>query len=261
MTFLEFDHTTSPATASEIHHELQPLESISLTEMDSVALMNRVDTKYVLGEDCLLDLLRRIQTDYRILEIDGIRIFQYETLYFDTPQRQCYLQHHNGKLNRQKYRIRKYQSSGPCFLEVKKKTSKGRTDKSRITVPQINGTLSSHQETFIREATGSLPDLRPEIWTCFSRLTLVNRSLPERVTVDRELSFHNEKNRRQLPGLVIAEVKQERDNRSTSVREHLRDLEVRPMRVSKYCLGSVLLTPGLKYNRFKAKLMAIKKVV
>jgi hypothetical protein len=79
------------------------------------------------------------------------------------------------------------------------------------------------------------------------------------VTIDRELSFRDQRSQRKLSGLVIAEIKQERDDRSTPVREYLRGLSVRPTRVSKFCLGSMLLTPGLKYNRFKATWLAIKK--
>ena len=260
MTF-EFDQAINPLGASGIRRELDPLDAISLPEMDDAALMNRVDTKFVFGEGCLIELLRRVRPEYRILEIDGQRDFRYETLYFDTSQRQCYLQHHNGKVNRQKYRIRKYQSSGRCFLEVKKKNGKGRTDKRRMAISAVDEILPPHHKAFSREATGSLPVRRPEMWTCFSRLSLVNRSRPERVTIDRDLTFRDERSHRRLPGLVIVEVKQERDDRSTPVREYLRGLSVRPTRVSKFCLGSMLLTPGLKYNRFKEAWLAIKKSV
>jgi len=131
-----------------------------------------------------------------------------------------------------------------------------------MAIAGVDDSLPSHQRAFIREATGSFPDLlRPEVWTCFWRLTLVSRSSRERVTIDRGLSFRDQEHRRQLPGLVIAEVKQEREDRLTPVRQQLRRLSVRPMSVSKFCLGSVLLTPGLKYNRFKEKLLAIEKAI
>ena len=124
MTLFEFDKAIDPLGALEIHRELRAWDAISLPEMDGVAFMERVDTKYLLDEGCLLALLRRVQPEYRILEIDGDRVFRYETLDFDTPQRQCYLQHHNGKLNRQKYRIRKYRDSGRCLLEIKARSSR-----------------------------------------------------------------------------------------------------------------------------------------
>jgi len=141
MTLLEFEKTINPLSALEIRSELRAWDAISLPEMDGVALMDRVDTKYLLDEGCLLTLLQRIQPEYRILEIDGDRVFRYETLDFDTPQRQCYLQHHNGKLNRQKYRIRKYRDSGRCFLEIKARSSKGRTDKRRMAISTADETL------------------------------------------------------------------------------------------------------------------------
>ena len=260
MTLFEFDHGPIAVGTGSTHEELQRFDPISLGEMDGVALMNRVDCKYVLGEKTLPRLLSRICQDYRILEIDGIREFPYESLYFDTPDRSSYLDHHNGKTNRRKYRIREYCHSGQCYLEVKTK-HKERTKKRRMLIDGVNERLAPEHEEFISQAAGTLPDLRSEIWTCFSRFTLVSRSRPERVTFDRQLSFRSGNKQAELPGLVIAEVKQESDHRTSPVREQLRDLRVRPLRVSKYCLGCMLLAPGVKYNRFKSKLLAIQKIV
>ncbi len=50
---------------------------------------------------------------------------QYTTLYFDTPARDCYRDHHNGRMHRRKYRMRDYSSNGTTFFEVKTKTNKG----------------------------------------------------------------------------------------------------------------------------------------
>ncbi|TWU21832.1 polyphosphate polymerase domain-containing protein [Bythopirellula polymerisocia] len=236
------------------------MEPISLADMDSHALMNRVDTKYVLGIAHLPELLESVGYSYRVLCVESVRLSPYSTLYFDTPDHECYRQHHNGKLNRLKFRIRQYQSSGACFLEVKAKNNKGRTKKQRIAIDRFEESLSASSRGFIEAVTGYFPELIPQLWSSFSRITLVNRNQPERVTLDLDLAFSDGDTRRSLPNIIIAEVKQELDERRSPMRQHLHRLHILQMRVSKYCLGMILLKPHLKCNLFKAKLHAIRKI-
>ena len=87
---------------------LSSFDKISLDEMNGVSLMKRVDTKFILSESQLLKVFSKIQKDYKVLEIDNERLMQYSTLYFDTQNKKCFKEHHNGKLNRYKIRMRKY---------------------------------------------------------------------------------------------------------------------------------------------------------
>ena len=239
---------------------LASMDPISLTEMDSVALMNRVDTKFVLGRRQLDAALEEIKDQYRVLQVEGVRVSPYATLYYDTADLECYRHHHNKKSNRRKFRMRKYLASDCTFLEVKAKNNKGRTDKRRVSIPDIEETLSDESVKFLRSVVGSRLDLQPQMWTYFSRTTLVARERVERVTLDWELDFHSPEGQHRLPDVVIAEIKQESDDRSSPVRVALRGMGIRPMRVSKYCLGAALLKPGLKTNRFKSKLLRIEKI-
>ena len=75
-------------------------ETISLNELDSVALYKRIDTKYVLTIDQLFLLMDLIKTTHKILQIDQRRVFNYKTDYFDTSDFQFYTDHHNGYLYR-----------------------------------------------------------------------------------------------------------------------------------------------------------------
>jgi hypothetical protein len=243
-----------------VDHLLDAMDTVYLSDMDAYALMNRVETKYVMGDGDLRELLSRLGHAYRVLSVESLRISDYLTLYFDTQDHECYLQHHNGKLNRRKYRIRQYQSSSACFLEVKTKNNKGRTKKKRIPIDQWEETLSGSSQAFIESVIGASAELVPQLSNSFSRITLVNRSQPERVTLDLNLAFSANGDRQELPNIVIAEVKQERDDRYSPVREHLRQRRVRPLRVSKYCLGTMLLKPHLKSNHFKSKLLAIRAI-
>jgi hypothetical protein len=240
---------------------LTSISPITLREMDSVSLLDRTDVKYAISAQLLPSLLRQISDDYRVLEIESRRMSSYRTLYFDTPDLQCYLQHHNGKRNRQKFRIRQYNTTGACFLEVKAKNNKGRTHKQRIAIDGIEQALSGHSQAFIESVVGSSPPLAPRLWSTFSRITLVAKDQPERATIDLDLSFEFGEGQQKFPDIAIVEVKQERDVRHSIIREALSSLHVRPLRVSKYCLGMILLNPTLKANRFKQKLRAISRPI
>ena len=52
--------------------QLVPFEPVSLAEMDSVALFERRDTKFVLSETRLAAFLEALAGRYRVLEIDSV---------------------------------------------------------------------------------------------------------------------------------------------------------------------------------------------
>ena len=99
-----------------INKILTGFNPISLAEMDEVKLMNRSDTKFVFSQKTLLNILPLIQSFYKVLEVDGVRLSSYKSLYYDTDDFQFYHQHHNGKTNRNKVRFREYVDSGLTFL-------------------------------------------------------------------------------------------------------------------------------------------------
>ena len=109
---------------------LSSFDSISLNEMDEVKLMNRTDTKFIFEYSLLQKVLNEIKDHYYVLNIDGVRLNAYRSLYFDTDDFKFYFDHHNGKKSRIKVRYREYMDSGLCFLEVKKKIIKARLLKS-----------------------------------------------------------------------------------------------------------------------------------
>ena len=102
---------------------IDSFSTITLDEMKSVRLMNRVDTKFVTTIPRLYDLLEMAQSEYLMQEIGGVRSSAYTTLYYDTPKLEMYIMHHNGCLGRQKVRVREYVDSGQMFLEVKNKNN------------------------------------------------------------------------------------------------------------------------------------------
>ena len=159
--------------------------------MDEVKLMNRTDTKFVFPLSTLHKILPELVDHYRVLEIDGVRLNAYRSLYFDTEDFQFYHQHHNGKTGRNKVRFREYIDSGLAFLEVKRKNNKGKTIKKRIKVGDIPEQLDGPNKDFVDKVVGEKLDLKPQHWNKFSRITLVHKIRKERLTIDVNFRFQD----------------------------------------------------------------------
>jgi hypothetical protein len=239
---------------------LQRFHPITLEEMDSVRLMNRTDTKFMIGVEQLERLLKNLGPNYQILEVQGMRINRYKTLYFDTPDFLCYRLHHSGKRNRFKIRKREYMESHVAFLEYKEKTNRGRTIKSRIKLGEMADSLNEHENSFIDERTHRHLDYEPKLWNSFGRITLVDTAVGERLTIDTDIAFEMGGRKACVPELVIIEVKRDENSGVSEVLRQLKHQLVRPESMSKYCLGVALLYPEMKSNNFKQKLLKIEKI-
>lgn len=231
---------------------------ISLSEMDKVRLMDRMDSKFVLSFKDMIPLLESLSDHYFILTIGKNRVFSYRTDYFDTPELEMFSDHHNGKLNRYKIRQREYIESDTRFLEVKFKTNKGRIIKERI---QKNKEGIYNFRDFIHQFTPYNPDiLDVTLVNRFNRFTLVDKKMQERVTVDLNLSFSGYNQIVGLNGLVIIEVKQDKNSRESHIFGLLKEKGIRPESFSKYCLGIALLSRHNKFNNFKRTINLINKL-
>lgn len=245
---------------NDIKNTIKSFKSISLNEINSIALMKRFDTKYVINITNLNSILKELAHKYKVLEIDGKRIMNYSTLYFDTPAFKFYYDHHNGKSNRVKIRQRKYIDSDLTFLEIKKKNNKGLTNKFRTEINDFETELSDNSEKFISEITNSSNKLAPSLQNNFNRITLVNFKDKERVTIDLNLTYTLNEQKISYSKLVIIELKQERFNRHSLVVKTLKNKDYNSYSISKYCIGIVNLYKDIKYNLFKTKLLKIKKL-
>jgi len=240
---------------------LSSFEPVSLKGMNKIKLLNRQDTKFIFNFKKLPFLLEQLKDKYYVLEVENHRITQYESEYFDTDDHLLYLQHHNGKLNRHKVRYRCYVESNTCYFEVKLKSNKGRTIKNRIKKNKINAIKGKKAQQLLRSNIAINPDdLTSKLWIYYSRITLAHKDFTERVTIDTSLKFKNNVIEKQLAELVIAEVKQEKVSLNSPFIQLMRKEKIQPMSLSKYCIGTVLTNDTIKYNRFKPKLLIIKKI-
>ena len=120
---------------ARLANELPP---ITLDEMKSIRLMNRMDTKFVTTVDMLVRLLDLCKGSYYSQSINGKRVSPYRTTYWDYPERHDMFHFHQaGHLPRTKVRARTYLDSGHSFLEIKRKNNHGKTKKKRVAVPSL----------------------------------------------------------------------------------------------------------------------------
>ncbi|MDG1374657.1 MAG: polyphosphate polymerase domain-containing protein [Flavobacteriaceae bacterium] len=240
--------------------KLSGFASISLEEMNGVSLLKRVDTKFLTSGSELSKLLPLLYSDYRILEIDGNRLMNYSTLYFDTKDFRCYMEHHNGKAKRHKIRIRRYVESDICFLEVKEKQNSGMTNKVRCSIDDFESNLSPKSKKFIEKATKKEWELEPALHNYFKRFTLVNTQRSERVTIDTGIEYKTNSTAKTFKNVVVIEVKQEKQNTRTPIYSTLKSNRIRTVSFSKYCMGIANIFEGVKSNKFKGLNLKINQL-
>lgn len=237
---------------------LDRFDPISLSEMEGVALQDRVDTKYVLGTGQLLAVLAAMTRDYQILQIGDSRLSRYRTLYFDTDDFALFRQHHAGKPIRCKIRSREYVETGQSFLEIKWKGKRERTVKTRVRTPGfVTRWEPGHGCLPALKAPIDETELAPKLANQFTRVTLVGRHYRERVTVDLGLRYSGNGGSAGLSGIAVVEAKQDGLNRNSAFLRQMRAAGIRPCGFSKYCIGVSLLYDEVKHNRFNPQLRLI----
>jgi len=239
---------------------VQDIESISLAEVaeGKTRLLNRVESKHLMTVEQCRRLIQTISDSYRVLEVRNVRVGRYETRYYDDSSFTTYIQHHNGKGNRYKLRLRHYETSGETYLEVKKKSNKGSTEKQRMKTSWPPAEFLPEEERFL-ESTFPYDrrEFRPVLKTVYERSTLVSTESPERITFDTAVQFSNGKQNISYPGLVVGEVKRKQGAKNSPAQRALRSMGIPERSFSKYCIGVSLLYDQLKHNRFKPNLRFI----
>ncbi len=244
---------------SSIVEILSNYESVGLKEIDSVKLMNRVDTKYVFSKTHLPSVLKELINDYYVLEIETKRVSAYKTMYYDTEDFICYYMHQHGRANRYKFRTREYVETGKLFFELKIKNNHKKTYKSRVSRKDKNFDLDQNHIDFVTKKLGkTINSVSGVLWVEYKRISLVSKKFTERLTIDLNLSYKNDSDSKVFDNLVILELKQDKSAASL-VREVLRSKRIFQVSLSKYCLGIASLYP-VKTNNIKEKIRLINKI-
>lgn len=247
--------STTTATGTTRPPVVDPaLLSISLDALNAqAALQTRVDRKYVIGPDLVSSMTSALADTTRVLEIDGGRSFGYRSVYFDTPMLEAYRAAAHRRRRRWKVRIRFYLTTGLCMLEVKTKSGRGDTVKSRMPYRlSASSYLTSDACRFIEQATDGSCDtsrLMPTLSTSYRRTTLVDVVAGSRLTIDSALRCTDwDRRRASIGDLLVVETKSAR--RPSPADRWLWNRGVRPTKISKFCTGLAALHPDLPDNKW-----------
>jgi hypothetical protein len=239
-----------------------PFEPIGLDALNAkAAMLERLDNKYVVRADALQAAVADLAPLFDVLEIDGQRAFTYETCYFDDAELRSYFDHHQGRRQRMKVRVRRYVDAALCFVEVKLKDKRGITVKKRLPYdPAKFGTLDeralAHVSHCHQAQYGSPFDrpLTPVLQMSYQRTTLVAREGGERMTIDSEIRFHAGPDRfGPGEGVFIVETKSAHGHGIADA--VLRRHHQHPTKsCSKYCVGMSVTGNVQRFNRFRPAL-------
>jgi len=235
---------------------LADLGPITLGELEaSASLQTRIDRKYLVPTSALAALLDALDPAVRTLEIDGERVFAYESVYFDTPGLTSYLGAARRRRHRFKVRTRTYVDSDVCWVEVKTRGPRGATVKTRL--PHEAAGRTELDDPALRFASAVLDDARiggldgpmaPTLLSSYDRVTLhvpATSGPDSRTTIDTDLVWTDAATGREraLVGLAVVETKTGSTPSSTD--RLLWRHGHRPVRISKYGTGMAVLHPDL----------------
>jgi hypothetical protein len=160
-----------------------------------------------------------------------------------------------------KVRKRIYVDSDQAYLEVKHKIDAHTTVKSRMQTQGLSPQIAQDASAFLRtHYPYPVEDLRAKLINTFQRITLVSTRSTERLTVDLGLYLLWNGVGVSLPGIAIAELKQDRFSVDSEFVRQMRTLGVRATGFSKYCIGVSMLYPEVKHNRFGPQLCQIARL-
>lgn len=244
-------------------------ESIGLDAIESVALMDRFDSKFVVPVDWLVPVVTDLN-EHSVLTIEGHTSTKYNNLYLDTDEAQCLEDHTRGRNSRFKIRIRHYDNTGVAFLEVKRRDVYGKTTKERMVRSSDqawNAPLTEGEKSFVAQLVPYADELKPTLQSSFERFTLVHLASGERITFDQNLAYVKPKHcsdagawSRPIPHLAVVEWKQSTVNHQGSLIQSFRRQPGRrgplgrSLRISKFVLGNAVTTPHHPMRSYRSAL-------
>lgn len=235
---------------------LAEMAAVGLAELEErAALRTRVDRKYVLPLAEAGRLLEALAPVAAALEINGLRRFRYESIYFDTPDLASYRLTAYRHRRRFKIRTRTYVDSGSTWLEVKVPGPRGSTMKYRS--PHEPGPWLSTGRTFVddvfaRHDLAIQTAFAAVLRTRYHRVTLLlapptdrpgDTAGDSRVTIDTGLRFRADDRELHLPATAIVETKT--GSAASSADRLLWRWGHRPVAISKYATGLAAIRTDL----------------
>jgi len=246
---------------------LAALHDYSLISLEALkaraSLLRRIDNKYVLTAKQLSDFLLAQAEDYSVLCIDGMRRFNYSSIYWDGSDYQTFFDHNKGRRRRFKIRFRHYHEAALYFFEIKIKGFRNETVKYRQQTDKANCYSDTLPPALLSFANDKLVHhygyqltytLQRSLRVDYQRTTLVARENSERITIDHGIQFVEPDRHHALAKTAyVVEVKSE-NGRSNADLWLLRNGH-RPLKAcSKYGMGINILQFSDRNTRFRSLL-------
>ncbi len=260
--------------------------SILLETLENkTGFLDRIESKFRIHKNNLNTILDLFKDDYFVLEIWNKRIFNYDTIYFDSPDLYNYYQYQQKKRLRQTIRTRLYKDSNLCFAELKfKNKSKKIKIRQKISTNK-HWTWNNEIQNFFQKNTikyynkQTNKNLIPILKSTYNRITLVHKNFKERITIDFNINFEKinsnfTKNKKinqiwtqtyqprhfLLQNLLIIEIKS--DKFITEWYKKIRKLGFREneLNCSKFALWIISIGITNKYNNLLPTLNKLKKL-
>lgn len=243
----------------ELKYSLTNFNQLNFSLIPDAILLNRVEKKYLLNKLEFSTIINNLNSQYVCLEISNSIINSYYNTYFDTPNFDFYLQHHNNINNRLKIRKRYYKTTDTYFLEIKQKNC-NRTFKNRMQINNANSFLNPEELNFITQHNASAtPDnIKANVHINYKRLSLINKDFSERLSFDFDIEFVSNTTIIQLNNLIIGECKQIHPSKSHFINV-IKQQNISQTPFSKYCIAISKLFPDLKHNNFKPQLTFLEQ--
>lgn len=250
---------------------LKKFNSLKLSELnEKSSFLKRIDRKYLLTYEQFLDILADLKDDFRVLEIDKKKVFNYDNVYMDTQDYLFYNQHQKKLKSRTKIRTRYYVDSNLAFFEFKQKRN-WVTSKYRYEFPaEEHGFMTKWKKRFfdwvwqaVYNWKTKTPSISPAIKTNYKRITLVSKTWDERMTIDfniKALDLRKSKSKIvDLKNLIIIESKSlKKECIATKIMQEKNIEEANSC--SKYSLWVVYSGLAEKFDTFKNTMQKIKEI-
>lgn len=233
--------------------------TVSLAEVEQTApLIFRRERKYLVPEHIATGLVQEIAERVRVLSIEGKNFSHYESVYFDTTNRESYFMSARSRRHAYKVRTRSYLGAKTSLLEVKQRGSRSQNQKFRTEHVFDERTKMDAQDAAFATATlgktVEAGDMSPALTVTYTRTTLLV-SDGSRLTIDADLHIADATGQAsRLDGYVVIETKSR--SKPTIADRALWHMGYRPNRFSKFGTGSALLHPELPANRWARVLRA-----
>ena len=253
---IEFDYKINDIDSiiSNFKYYKNPIELYPLSFLQS-----RYEKKYIISQNQFRQLMNNKKIQYKYSLGFSRTFIKYSNQYYDLKNLHLYRIHHNGKKDRHKIRTRSYDGFNKTF-ELNYKNNRNLIIKNRFPIKDGQDPLLIYAEKINALTKYNPESLYKSLKTEYYRTTFFNRDLPERITVDTNLLFSGEIEKK-LSKIFVIELKTNSYSNRSTFSNMLKEMRIHPIPFSKYCTGISLTNSEIKKNNFKQIIYKINKIM